>query len=113
VLVAWALIRRRTPRGRRAIAKALSWAGLGILGAAVLVIAVGAVDFEGLFAAFHSLFFEAGTWVFPYDSLLIQVFPLPFWATSGLIWGALTLSSAGAALLAGARIRFTLGNNGV
>jgi gltX_bact: glutamyl-tRNA synthetase len=35
-------------------------------------------DFNGFFAAFHSLFFASGTWTFSYDSLLITMYPPEF-----------------------------------
>lgn len=46
----------------------------------------GVVDFNGLFAAFHSLFFVDGTWTFSYDSLLISMYPLDFWMGMGGVW---------------------------
>ncbi len=46
----------------------------------------GVVDFNGLFAAFHSLFFVDGTWTFSYDSLLISMYPLNFWMGMGAVW---------------------------
>ncbi|MFR7649951.1 MAG: DUF1461 domain-containing protein [Eggerthella lenta] len=45
----------------------------------------GLVDFNGLFAAFHSLFFVEGTWTFNYDSLLISMYPIDFWM-NGAVW---------------------------
>ena len=73
----------------------------GMLAAAwVLVVAVALAalaafsDFEALFAFFHSLFFASGTWTFPADSLLIRLFPEPFWIASGACWAALVLLSA-------------------
>jgi integral membrane protein (TIGR01906 family) len=64
----------------------------------VLGVIVGSVNFEGLFVWFHGLFFKSGTWQFPYDSLLIEVFPEGFWIAAGATWGALVL--VGGALLA-------------
>ncbi|MEC4272311.1 DUF1461 domain-containing protein [Adlercreutzia sp. R25] len=61
----------------------------------------GVVDFNGLFAAFHSLFFVDGTWTFSYDSLLISMYPLNFWMGMGAVWvgsaigGGLLLFAAG------------------
>lgn len=46
----------------------------------------GVVDFNGLFAAFHSLFFVDGTWTFGADSLLISMYPLDFWMGMGAVW---------------------------
>jgi integral membrane protein (TIGR01906 family) len=65
------------------------WAG-GVLVVVVALAALAAlVDFESFFAAFHGLFFAAGTWTFPADSMLIQLFPERFWAASGAAWAAL------------------------
>jgi len=67
--------------------------------ALIAAAAIAAVsDFDSFFTAFHGLFFASGTWTFAYDSLLIQTFPEPFWATSGAAW-AVTMG-LGAALLA-------------
>lgn len=46
----------------------------------------GVIDFNGLFAAFHSLFFVDGTWTFNYDSLLISMYPIDFWMGMGAVW---------------------------
>jgi uncharacterized membrane protein len=55
---------------------------------------MGLVDFEGLFARFHGVFFESGTWTFSSDSLLIQLFPEPFWIVSAVGWTVLTAGGA-------------------
>lgn len=55
---------------------------LGILGLWAVV------DFNGLFAVFHSFFFEDGTWTFPADSLLISMYPLNFWQGMAGVWAA-------------------------
>lgn len=60
-----------------------------------LVTGVFAVaDFDTFFTAFHGLFFSAGTWTFPYDSLLIQLFPEPFWASAAAAWAGLVVGMA-------------------
>lgn len=66
-----------------------------IIGAVLLLGVAGIVDFDGLFAGFHGVFFESGTWTFPYDSLLIQLFPEQFWAVSAALWAALIAVGAG------------------
>lgn len=55
---------------------------LGILGLWAVI------DFNGLFAVFHSFFFEDGTWTFPADSLLISMYPLDFWQGMAGVWAA-------------------------
>lgn len=51
----------------------------------------GLVDFNGLFAAFHSLFFVDGSWTFSADSLLISMYPLDFWMGMGAVWLAVAV----------------------
>jgi len=90
-------------RGRRD----LIGAGLKAGGIATAVFVAGAAviavsDFDAFFSAFHGLFFAEGTWTFPYDSLLIRMFPEPFWSTSGTVWAAIALVLGLAYWLAGA-----------
>lgn len=113
LVVAWALVRRRTAVGRQAAGAALSGGGALLLGAGALVVLAGALDFDRLFTQFHGVFFEAGTWTFPADALLIQVFPLRFWIAAGGLWAALALMLAVAALVVGRRFGFTRGRYGV
>lgn len=61
--------------------------GPALLLAVLVVLGLwGLVDFNGLFAAFHSLFFVEGTWTFNYDSLLISMYPIDFWMDMGAVW---------------------------
>ena len=110
---AWAVLRMRSRTGKSVTAFALALAGRLLLAGAALAIVAGLLDFGGLFARFHAIFFAAGTWVFPPDALLIQVFPLPFWGVSGVMWGVTVVGCAGLMLVASRRIRFTERNNGV
>ena len=58
--------------------------GPALLLAVLVVLGLwGVIDFNGLFAAFHSLFFVDGTWTFNYDSLLISMYPIDFWMGMG------------------------------
>jgi len=91
VYVGACLMRRRF--GQMALGMNVA-AGL-IAVSAVLAVVAAVVDFDALFAAFHGLFFAAGTWMFPADSLLIRLFPERFWEVSGGAWAALTLLGAG------------------
>jgi integral membrane protein (TIGR01906 family) len=91
---------------------------VGMLAAAwalvvAVVLAAGAAfaDFEALFASFHSLFFASGTWTFPADSMLIRLFPEPFWIASGACWAALVLVAAALLTLVGRR--FLRGREGM
>lgn len=95
VYVAWCIAARRFDRLRAGM-RAGAWSLAGVV---VLAGVAAVTDFESFFARFHGLFFAAGTWTFPYDSLLIRLFPEAFWASAGASWAALT--AVGAALLAG------------
>lgn len=82
-------------RDRLAVRRAF---GAASLVSSALIAAVGMIglfDFDRFFSAFHGLFFEAGTWTFSYDSLLIQLFPERFWLVSAVSWavGTLVLSA--------------------
>lgn len=57
----------------------------------VLGALAGTMNFDALFTWFHGLFFAAGTWQFPADSLLIEVFPEGFWMAAGATWAGLIL----------------------
>lgn len=67
-------------------------------GASIVLAAVFAFAFDTAFAAFHALFFAAGTWQFSADSNLIRLFPEPFWFDASLLAGG---SIVAGALLAG------------
>ena len=74
----------------------------------VFVLAAGlfmALGFDRAFEQFHGLLFEEGTWIFPADSLLIQLFPEPFWvAMGGLLAGLCGLGGA-VLVVAGRRVK--------
>jgi ABC-type dipeptide/oligopeptide/nickel transport system permease component len=83
-------------RGRAILAAA---GGIGI--AAVVLGALFALAFDAAFAAFHALFFAAGTWQFGPDSNLLRFFPQPLWFEMALVAGAtIVIGAAVAALLA-------------
>lgn len=86
-------------RACRSIALVLRTGALGTLALALAAGTWGALDFDGFFAAFHGVFFAAGTWTFPYGSLLIELFPEPLWAALGALWAAGVLAGAAAALV--------------
>jgi hypothetical protein len=100
----WALWAYR--RGRVGALAASLTAGAWIVTGVVALAALAALtDFGWFFAAFHGLFFEAGTWQFPSDALLIRLFPEPFWAASGAAWGGLALTGAAVLGILGRRVR--------
>jgi integral membrane protein (TIGR01906 family) len=99
--VAWCVAKRRFPQLRGGMA-----GGAAVTAAlVVLAAAVSFLDFDSFFAAFHGVFFAAGTWTFPYDSMLIRLFPEAFWAASGAAWAGLCLVAAGVLALASRFLR--------
>lgn len=64
-----------------------------------------AVDFNGFFAAFHSLFFADGTWTFSWDSLLICMYPPEFWLGMGAVWLAVTVAACAVCFIMGKLMR--------
>lgn len=72
-----------------------------------IALAAALLDFDGLFIAFHGLFFRSGTWVFPYDSLIIRLFPERFWMLAGGMWAGLILTGAVVLITAASALRAT------
>ena len=64
---------------RKHAVDALLSGGLFTLGLLVVVGAFMAVSWWDFFSAFHSVFFEEGTWVFLRSDTLIRLFPERFW----------------------------------
>jgi len=94
--IAW----RRLPRLRAG----MHAAALSLTVVVVLAVIAAFSDFETLFASFHGLFFANGTWTFPADSMLIRLFPEPFWIASGACWAVLVLLCAAVLGFAGSRL---------
>ena len=69
-----------------ALALMLRWGPVALVAVMALLALWAVVDFNGLFAVFHSFFFEAGTWTFNYDSLLISMYPIEFWMGMAGVW---------------------------
>lgn len=105
--VAWCVAKRRFALLRRG----MTWGAVLTGALVVLAAAASLLDFGAFFAVFHGLFFAAGTWTFPYDSLLIRLFPEPFWAASGAAWAGLCLAAAGVLGLASRLLRAAAANN--
>ena len=78
--------------GKRLLGRVLAGAGVFVLAVFALFAAWVAIDFDGFFAQFHSLFFAAGTWTFSWDSLLICMYPPEFWVGMGAIWLVVTVA---------------------
>lgn len=90
---------------RLALGGVLLAAGVGVLTAFALLAAWVAVDFNGFFAMFHSLFFAAGSWTFSYDSLLITMYPSEFWIGMGAVWLIVTVALSILSIIVGSKLR--------
>jgi integral membrane protein (TIGR01906 family) len=67
------------PHTRHMIPTALMKGSLLILGLLVVVGAFMALSWGEFFTAFHRLFFEGDSWIFPNSDTLIRLFPIRFW----------------------------------
>lgn len=77
-----------------------------VLLAAMLAIGVWALaDFDGFFTWFHGVFFPQGGWVFPYDSLLICMYPEAFWTSMAALWFTVTAVACAVSLAYGLHLR--------
>lgn len=102
-LIVLAIAGRRLRNARARRGRLLLTAAGGVGAGAILLAAFFAISFEAAFAAFHALFFAAGTWQFGPDSNLIRLFPEPFWFEVSLLAGASIVLSALIAALLGRR----------
>ena len=92
-------------RSRRALAGCALMAAPAVVIAAFAVLGLwGALDFNGLFAAFHAVLFPQGNWTFSWDSLLISMYPLAFWMGMAATWLAVTGGMSILSLVAGRRL---------
>ncbi len=97
-LAFWLGWRLRREHARRGMLLLLAAAGLGAL--AIVLAIFFALAFDQAFAAFHAIFFKAGTWQFGPDSNLLRFFPEPFWFEIALVaGGAIVLSALLVAML--------------
>ncbi|MBN2822086.1 MAG: DUF1461 domain-containing protein [Coriobacteriia bacterium] len=91
-----------TSAGRSAdLGAGLRWGGAALLVGMTVTVLAGLSDFGRFFAAFHGVFFEAGTWTFPADSLLILIFPTGFWILAAEITGVISTALGTALVLVG------------
>lgn len=80
--------------GPSPVGRALRWAAAATILLFALMAGWAALSFESLFSFIHSLFFAAGSWTFPADSLLISMYPTQFWVGMALYWFAITMTLA-------------------
>ena len=100
VWLAWSVARKRYLALGRALT-AGGWLCIAIVGLAGLV---GLADFGALFEVFHGVFFDPGTWTFPADDLLVQLFPARFWAVSAALWASAVAVGGIVSVVSGRRV---------
>jgi integral membrane protein (TIGR01906 family) len=61
--------------------RTLMWGFLAALILNIIIILFVLLNFSDAFILFHHIFFPQGNWQFPYDSLLITLFPEEFFTT--------------------------------
>lgn len=74
-------------------------ASLLTLGLIVAIVIAAVLNWNFFFTAFHTLFFESGTWYFAYSDTLIRLFPEQFWFDAALMIGGLTTLEAALVLV--------------
>lgn len=99
-LIAVLAVRRK----RRCCGAALLCGGVAVLLAFAVVGGYALIDFDGFFGIFHSLFFAEGTWKFPYNSLLICMYPEEFWIGMGVIWFGVTALASVVSIAVGRKL---------
>lgn len=91
--------------GKKEFGAVLCHAAIAVAAAFAVMAAWVVVDFDGFFAAFHSLFFADGTWTFAWNSLLICMYPPAFWMGMGAVWLAVTVAACAVCFIIGRLLR--------
>lgn len=71
----------------------------------LLILFVSSLSFSSLFSILHRPFFSSGTWLFPADSLLINLFPQQFFSDFAGMFFLLLLVNSSAFLIIGLFVR--------
>lgn len=80
VAIAWLVV--KNPDSVPECLKALERGGILTLGIMVVIVAAILIDFDGLFTAFHHLFFTGSSWLFYASDSLIRLYPEKLWVDS-------------------------------
>lgn len=67
------------------------WLTIFLVGTIILLVLV---SFGVFFVAFHNVFFDPGTWTFPFSDTLIRLFPEKLWQDVFITVGAIALAGA-------------------
>ncbi len=88
----------------RSLVGAVGRGGMWTIGLIAVILGAVAVSFNGLFTAFHRLFFQGDTWLFLYSDTLIRLFPIPFWRDAFILMGLFTILVAAFLIVLGNRV---------
>lgn len=91
--------------GRREAGRIVLASGVATIAVILLLAGWALVSFDSLFACMHALFFAAGSWTFPYDSLLICMYPEGFWMGMAIVWGLVSALASAICICAGSWLR--------
>lgn len=105
ILAAFCILGTLSLFGSRALIPSFVWSGAIDLVLIGVLLGWALVSFDSLFALFHTLFFEGGTWTFAADSLLITMLPTRFWMGMGAVWVATSTLLSAISLAAGLLLR--------
>jgi integral membrane protein (TIGR01906 family) len=79
----------------RTLQRGAIWTVLLMLGIGLTI----GLSFGVLFVAFHRIFFEGNTWIFPYSDTFIRLYPERFWRDSFIYIALITLGETGLVFL--------------
>jgi integral membrane protein (TIGR01906 family) len=95
IWVIWAVTSIASGRWREKGTAALVKGSLFTLGLLAVVGGFMIISWGEFFTAFHRLFFEGNTWIFPNSDTLIRLFPIRFWIdVAAIIVGLLVVEAA-------------------
>jgi integral membrane protein (TIGR01906 family) len=98
-IIAVFAINRLWARFDELLGRSLRAAGWTILALCLFLGLATLIDFTKLWILFHAVFFPQGNWAFPYNSILITLYPEGFWESAVIRWAALILSFAVVAIM--------------
>lgn len=88
---------------QRNLGRVLIISGSIVIVSFVAIAVFAFIDFDRMFALFHSLFFKDGTWTFSGDSLLICMLPEGFWIAIACVWAFVSALASVICILIGGK----------
>ncbi len=93
ILALWFLV-LLSLRDKQLVKKSLRLGSIISLSAVLTIFVFSLVSFTATFNAVHQPFFSNNSWVFPSNSLLMQLYPESFFQSIALRWGFIVLFSS-------------------